>query len=256
MKKQQILNSIIVIIVFLVAYFGKKASAFFYTISIEEPIYKIIVFYAWWMLPSLLTFAWLFGFKNMIHAIGLKDGFFKGLAIAFITVLPMLLSSAVVGQIYASINWLALIQKTLFAGVMEEYLFRGFLFGLLFLKCGWGFIPSSLLGALIFGMGHVYQGHNLAESVGVFMITGIGALWFAWLYVEWNNNLWVPICLHVLMNLSWSLFDVSGNAIGGPVVNLFRIITIALTVVITIKDSKKLGFKVNKNNLLYNTNTI
>jgi hypothetical protein len=59
----------------------------------------------------------------------------------------------------------------------------------------------------------------------------------------------VPICLHVLMNLSWSLFDVSGSAIGGPMANLFRIITIALTVVITINNGKKQGFKVNKKNL-------
>lgn len=249
MKKHQIRNSIIVIIAFLVAYFGKKACAPFFTISLDEQLYKIIVFYAWWLLPSLLTVAWLFGFKNMIDAIGLKNGFYKGFAFAFITVLPMLLSSAIVGQIDASINWLSLIQKTLLAGVMEEYLFRGFLFGLLFLKFGWGFIPSSLLGALIFGMGHVYQGNNLAASVGVFMITGIGAIWFAWLYVEWNNNLWVPICLHVLMNLSWSLFDVSGSVIGGPMANLFRIITIALTVVITINNGKKHGFKVNKKNL-------
>jgi membrane protease YdiL (CAAX protease family) len=256
MKQQQIRNTIIVILAFLVANFGMKACALFYTISISEPIYKIIIFYAWWLLPSLFAVAWLFGFNNIIDVIGIKNGFFKGLAFALITVLPMFLSSAIVGQIDPAINWLALLHKTILAGLMEEYLFRGFLFGLLFLKCGWGFIPSSLLGAVIFGMGHVYQGHNFAESFGVFMITGMGALWFAWLYVEWNNNLWVPICLHVLMNISWSLFDVSATALGGPMVNLFRTITIVLTVIITIKNSKKHGFKVNMHNLFYHKNSI
>jgi membrane protease YdiL (CAAX protease family) len=256
MKKSLLINALLLIITFLIAYYGHKAFSMIVPFSAEEPILKIIVYYLLWLVPSLLFVVYLFGSKNALEVIGLKKGFLTGLTFSLITVLPMLLSSAIFGKIDTSLEPLALLQKTLLAGVMEEYLFRGFLFGLLFSKFGWGFIPASILGAFIFGMGHIYQGNNLSESVGVFMITGMGALWFAWLYVEWDNNLWVPIFLHMLMNLSWALFDISDNAIGAPIANLFRIITIALTVVITIRNSKKQGFKVNRSNLLTNFNEI
>jgi membrane protease YdiL (CAAX protease family) len=256
MKKELLLNSLVVITTFLLAYYGRKLCSPLFQFTIDEPILKIVEYYAWWLFPSILAIGYMFGHENIIENIGLKHNFTKGLLFSFFTVLPMLLSSTIFGQINTLINPTELVQKTLLAGVLEEYLFRGFLFGLLFLKCGWGFIPSSLLGALIFGMGHVYQGYDLSSSIGIFLITGVGAVWFAWLYVEWNYNLWVPIFLHVLMNLSWTLFDISSNALGAPLANFFRIITIALTVVITIRNSKRDGFKVNKTNLWYHMHTI
>lgn len=254
MKKSLLIKALLLIIVFLIAYYGRKAFSKVVPFDVEEPVLKILVYYLWWLVPSLLLVVYLFGNKNLLEVIGLKKGFLTGLTFSLITVLPMLLSSAILGKIDTPLEPITLLQKTLMAGVMEEYLFRGFLFGLLFLKFGWGFIPASVLGAFIFGMGHIYQGNSLSESVGVFLITSMGALWFAWLYAEWDNNLWVPIFLHILMNLSWTLFDISDNAIGAPIANLFRIITIALTVVITIRNSKQHGFKVNRSNLLNNLN--
>lgn len=89
-------------------------------------------------------------------------------------------------------------------------------------------------------MGHLYQGVSFGQTTGVFIVSAMGAVWFAWLYVE-LDNLWIPIFLHVFMNLSWTLFDVSDNALGGIYVNIFRAITIALTILITIRFHKKGG---------------
>ena len=184
--------------------------------------------------------------------VGLNNGFLFGLIFSLGAVSPMLISSAFEGSINDNLDILNLLKNTLFAGFMEEFLFRGFLFGLLFYYLGWGFIPASLVGAFVFGIGHLYQGESLAETIGVFSVTAIGAVWFSWLYVEWNKNLWIPVFLHVFMNLSWILFDVSSNALGGMYSNLFRAITIALTIIITIKYSKKHGLNVNKRNLFVN----
>ncbi|HPR61515.1 MAG TPA: hypothetical protein PLF35_11245, partial [Prolixibacteraceae bacterium] len=76
--------------------------------------------------------------------------------------------------------------------------------------------------------------------------------WFAWLYVEWENNLWVPIFLHIFMNFSWIFFEVGSNALGGVFINIFRAVTIALTILITILYHKKNGLKIKKRNLLIN----
>ena len=56
------------------------------------------------------------------------------------------------------------------------------------------------------------------------------------------------------MNLSWGLFEVSSNALGGLYTNLFRIITITLTILVTIMRNKKDGLRLNKKNLIVNTN--
>ncbi len=158
------------------------------------------------------------------------------------------------GEIEKEIDWILMLRKTVFAGFMEEILFRGFLFGILFRKLGWGFITASLPGAIIFGLGHLYQGTTLPELTGIFLITFIGSAWFAWLFIEWNENLWVPIFLHILMNLSWALFNVSDTAMGGTNANIFRIATIAFTVIVTILYCLKIGkFRINRGNLLVNS---
>jgi hypothetical protein len=215
---------------------------------------KIAYSYLWWILPTVLIVGLLYGFSSILYNIGIQKGLKTGLLFSIVTVLPMFLSSAIIGQVGEDLNMLRLVHQTIFAGLMEEYLFRGFLFGILFRKLGWGFIPASILGALIFGLGHIYQGSTFLETTGVFFITSIGGIWFAWLYIEWNNNLWVPIFLHILMNISWGLFEVSNNALGGFYTNLFRIITIALSIIITIKYNQKNGLRINSKNLIINDN--
>jgi membrane protease YdiL (CAAX protease family) len=238
----------------LIAFYGKRILSEYYTIPISSDYLKIAYSYLWWILPTVLITGLLYGFSSILNNIGIQKDLKTGLLFSIVTVLPMFLSSAIIGQIGEDLNMLRLVHQTIVAGLMEEYLFRGFLFGLLFRKSGWGFIPASISGALIFGLGHIYQGSTFLETMGVFFITSIGGIWFAWLYIEWNNNLWVPIFLHILMNISWGLFEVSNNALGGFYTNLFRIITITLTILITIKYNQKNGLRINSKNLIINDN--
>ncbi|MBN1599266.1 MAG: CPBP family intramembrane metalloprotease [Bacteroidales bacterium] len=165
----------------------------------------------------------------------------------------MLLNSSITGEINKEINKLSLLHKTIIAGVMEEILFRGFLFGLLFRRIKWGFLPASVPGALLFASVHLYQGLNLSEATGIFIVTFLGALWFAWLFAEWNENLRIPIFLHILMNLSWVLFNISDDALGNLMPNIFRIFSIALTVIFTTWNCRKRGyFSISGKNLLIN----
>ncbi|MFA5574737.1 MAG: type II CAAX endopeptidase family protein [Brumimicrobium sp.] len=144
-----------------------------------------------------------------------------------------------------------LIAGTIIAGFMEELYFRGFLFGLLFRKTNLGFIPSIILGALIFAFGHLYQSQDIGELIGIFIITFSGAVFFAWLYVEWNYNLWIPILTHTLMNLSWSLFQVDNSALGDMTANIFRGLTISIAIIFTImyKRHRNEKFIINRKTL-------
>lgn len=252
MNRKNVLLSVAIIATFLFANYGRASLYNLVPFRFDTPIFQLAYIYCWWIIPVVIVTGLMFGAKNILQELGLDKGFLIGFIFSAITVSPMLISSAIAGEVIKDISWIDLSQKTIVAGFAEEFLYRGFLFGILFNRLRWGFIPASVLGALIFGLGHIYQGTTLGQTIGVFLITAVGAVWFAWLYIEWNNNLWVPIFLHTLMNLSWILFEVSTNALGGVYTNIFRFITITLTIVITILYNKKTGLKITRKNLITN----
>lgn len=255
MKIKSFSQSLIILLTFILGFYGNRIVTTVTTVTTFTPFSQFLHTaypYLWWLLPALIVTGLLYGFRTLGQSLGLNKGLFTGFVFALVTVSPMLVGSAVTGHLAEDLTAIPLLKKTLFAGFMEEFFFRGFLFGLLFRKAGWGFIPASLLGAVIFGLGHIYQGSGFAETAGIFLITALGAVWFAWLYIEWNNNLWVPVFLHILMNLSWALFDVSSNALGGLWSNVFRAVTIALTILITLRYHNRKGLTITRSRLWVN----
>ncbi len=77
--------------------------------------------------------------------------------------------------------------------------------------------------------------------MGIFAATLMGAGLFAWLYVEWDHDLWVPMGLHFAMSLSGDLFTISDNALGSLSANLIRGLTVALAIIGTVKYKKRTG---------------
>jgi uncharacterized protein len=64
-------------------------------------------------------------------------------------------------------------------------------------------------------------------------------------------QLWLPIFMHFLMNLFWHLFSTEHSALGGLMLNLPRILTIAFSIYFTIIMVRKTGkLKINRANLL------
>ena len=166
-----------------------------------------------------------------------------------------IISSAILFKL-SSNTFFYILFAVFIAPIMEEILFRGYLFGMLFKKERWGFIPASFIAAVLFGIGHLYQAHNFSSAIGTFLITFAGSAWSCWIYVEFENNLWILIWLHILMNMSWTVFQTNvPGAVGNNITNLFRLITIIITVVYTLRYSRKHGRKINKRNFLVNMGT-
>lgn len=195
---------------------------------------------------------------GIFRPLGLRGNILKALGLSLLFTAPMFIGGIVIGKLQTpmhAIDIYRLLAKTVFAGFFEELYFRAFLFGLLFKYTRIGFIPAILLGAIIFALGHIYQSNDVSAKVVIFLITFIGAGYFAWLYAEWKFNLWVPILMHTFMNASWMLYALADNAMGGIYSNIFRVVTIALSIVFTIiykrRNNKKL--EVNRNTLLWNT---
>lgn len=192
-------------------------------------------------IPLFLAVLARHGTARFFHALGLDGSLGKGFAFALLCTLPMFLGFALAFEVNTGFTVRQFWINILAAAFFEELYFRGFLFGQLFRFTKLGFLSSVLLGALLFGLGHLYQGNGPMESLGIFGITFMGALLFAWVYVEWDHNLWVPIFLHLLMNLAWSSFGVAENALGGGYANTFRVLTILLVIGLTIALKRKKG---------------
>ncbi len=191
--------------------------------------------------------------QNTFKSWGMGKSILKGVGVAFLFALPMLLGGYLFFPVNDDISVRNLLVKTLFAGLFEETFFRGFLFGMIFRYTKVGFIPAVVLGAIVFATGHLYQSSEREVQLGIFLVTFIGSGFFAWLLVEWEHNLWVIIFLHAFMNLAWVAFSMSEHAMGNVNANMLRALTIALAVIGTIiyRLKYKKGVAVNKRTLLW-----
>ena len=134
-----------------------------------------------------------------------------------------------------------LLWKGVAGPVFEEIVYRGLAVGALVRLAGWRLIPACLLPALFFGAAHAYQGAGLAETAGAVAITGIGGLFFGWLFWRWNWNLWPAIFLHAGLNLLWMLFALGDTAVGGWLGNGLRLAVVAGAVLLTLRMVPKGG---------------
>jgi membrane protease YdiL (CAAX protease family) len=231
---KRIQHSAIVLVTFAIAILSFRTTREFVTgfIVNDEMSYSVRMVLIFITLPIIIT-ALLHRNHSPIAELGLKRNFRIGFGIAFLMCSPMLLAS-----------------------IGEEVLFRGFLFGQLFRRAKWGIILAEFVEALLFGLIHLHQANDISQALGIFAVTFFGGLWFAWLYVEWDYNLWISIGVHFLMNAYWYIFDVAHNALGGTTANVFRLMTILLSVYITIRHSRTRNNKmaINWTNLIINKN--
>ena len=197
-----------------------------------------ILAYILFGLPIFAAVIFLHG-KNWLESLGLNRSIVKAFIFALICTLPMLIGFAALSSPNAKFTLNTFLINVLAAAFFEELYFRAFLFGQLYRYTKLGFIPSVLLGALLFAFVHLYQSNDPLTLVGIFAITLLGAILFAWVYAEWNYNIWVPTFLHMFMNLFWDLFNGGDNALGGLTGNIFRTITLILIITLTIIYKKR-----------------
>lgn len=209
--------------------------------------------FAYIIVCSPILFAVFHLHKNTswLSSLGLNKGAIWGSGAAFLATLPMFVGYGITSNLNPSFTFNTFLMAVVAAALFEEIAFRGFLFGQLFRFTSLGFIPSILGGALIFASVHLYQSQDIATLIGIFVATFIGALLFAWVYVEWNYNLWGAIFLHGFMNMSWGIFNVADNAFGDNYANACRLLTILSVVLGTIiyKRKKGLPMTINKQRL-------
>ena len=171
--------------------------------------------------------------RDVIHELGVSAPILPAFAFALGVSLPMLIGFAFTRSLTPHLQLLPTLYLTLFSPFVEELESRGF--GVRQLQRGtscpfWVVVWPS---AVLFGWSHVEQGENLLQMAGLFFLTGSGGLLFAWLVYRWQN-LWVPVALHICMNLWWELFSISKTAIGGWFPFALQSLTILLAIFVTL----------------------
>lgn len=177
------------------------------------------------------------------RALGVRAPVGRPLAAMFLASLPMLLTYGLAAGMPTGVDAIGLLFGAGIWPLREEWLFRGYAFGQLTLRAGWGFWPAALVTSLLFAMGHLYQVVTgelaLGGALGILAITGFGGVFYCWLFRRWGANLSAPFLLHLFMNLWWSVFAVDETALGGVAANLARTGTIVLAVVVTLRWAPK-----------------
>lgn len=186
--------------------------------------------------------------KELFCFLGFNGNIAKGFGIALICVLPLYIVFPIFGSFNTDTTLSLILRKSILPGFKEEFMFRAFMFGLFFRYAKTGFFWAVILPALLFGSVHLYQGHDTLSSLAAFGVTFIGAVYFSWMYVEWNFNLWVPVGLHILMNGAWVIFTMEGTevAAGGLISNIMRVISLFLAIAITVWYKKRNDTKIFK----------
>jgi CAAX protease family protein len=186
----------------------------------------------------ILLACWFMFKKSPFKTLGLNTGFLQGFIWTIVFSLPMFIGYPMLSSFNTNLSLTIVYRDLIAAGFFEEYMFRGFLFGILFLYSGWGFIPATLIASLIFGSGHLYQATNFGEAISVFLFTAMASTGFALFYLAWKS-LWIPIFLHASMDLAWDMFGLEGGAVGNATANIFRFTTIGLVVFFTVRKMKQ-----------------
>ena len=218
----------------------------------DHPFWWNLTWFSIRLVPLAIVGVVLCG-KKFLFNLGLATDVFKGLGAALLFTLPLFVGLAFVSDFNSEISVYKIRDRCIQPGFYEEVLCRSFLLGLLIRRFKWGFVPAALICALFFGAWHLYQGHNFMSSLAAFGITAMGAVWFGWLYTEWRFNAWINIGLHTFMNLSWLMFSVQGGAAGSLWANIFRMITVAISIWVTVKwISKKQGYSISRDTLWIN----
>ena len=172
--------------------------------------------------------------------LGLHTGFVKGLLAGLLCTTPMWIGYTWL-QGLPDIPTATLLHRDLMmAGFFEELAFRGFAFGLLYFRAGWGFIPAVLLPSVFFGIGHLYQAESTGQAAGIFLFTALANAGFAWFYLA-CRSLWMVVFLHGFMDLAWDMYGVAENVTGNTWANVFRFLTLGLAIAYCIREARANG---------------
>lgn len=187
--------------------------------------------------------------KKIGLLLGLKHSLTRSILFALIFCIPLITIFLIFFDLNSEIQFSNIFTTVITPAIYEEIAYRALVFGSLYFLFNWKFFPAVLINATIFGLAHLYQANDPLNALFIFLFTFIGSIWFSWIYMKWNKNLFLIIFLHLFMNLTFEVFEGNSNAAGDMLSNIGRIATLLFSIVITLRftGSNKISFNNFKN---------
>jgi membrane protease YdiL (CAAX protease family) len=176
------------------------------------------------------------GVRGTAAELGLTRPVLPALALALVATAPLLVGLALrARRVDPAFAPAEVFYTAGYSSFAEDLVYTGFAVRQLHRRAGWPFRLAVLGVAVTFGLGHVEKGRTLAEMAALFAFTGAGLAAFAWLFLAWGDNLWVPVAMHVLLDLWWAVFGAGSTAIaGGPVPMALAGVSVAAALALTL----------------------
>lgn len=179
-----------------------------------------------------------FSLKQMVEMLGLNKGIATAFILALIAALPHILGMQYLHGFNKEVSFADIWIEGIHPGYHEEILYRGFLIGILVRYAKWPSIIPLLLSSSFFAMAHLYQAHNISESIMVFG-TAFGAGTGFYLFYKYTNwNLWFPLFLHAFMDTATTISNWHGTVSMSLQDNIFRGATILIAIYFTYSIRK------------------
>lgn len=209
--------------------FNGFESAFPYSRSLAASLSDVVV------MMLLLAVASARAPSALIDVMGVAKSPVQPLVWAALLFVPAVLLCFFLAPVAAGLTTGEILWKGFGGPFFEEIVYRGLAVGALMRLAGWRLLPACLLPALFFGAVHAYQGATPMDVLGAVAITGLGGLFFGWLFWRWGFNLWPPILLHAGLNLLWMIFALGETAVGGWLGNAIRAAIIIGAILLTLR---------------------
>ena len=175
---------------------------------------------------------------KVLKDVGLIKPILPGMLFGIIATLPMWIIFSAGVPLAPEFSLNGIFYLAFLSPFAEEMIFRGFAFGQIRRHAKLGFWPASIITGLVFGLGHIGFSQDFSQIIGIFLITGVGGILFAWIYEKWDYNLWVPFWLHCLMNLNWQIFDVGNSAFAGWIPTTLQLSVGIIAIVLTLYKNR------------------
>ena len=128
---------------FVLWYFNIAVRPFEGCIGSSQTLHYTLNYLLAGLIPSGALFL-LHARRDIASSMGLSHGFGTGLLFAVTATLPMIAGYAVIGEFDRELSADEAFTWIFIAGMFEELVYRGFVFGQLFRYARWGFLPAAL----------------------------------------------------------------------------------------------------------------
>lgn len=172
------------------------------------------------------------GFRAALDELRLLRSIPRALAFGVLATLPLVCGLAATRSV-GRIQLANLLYLAVWSPFVEELVARGFAISQLHRRSEWPLWAAIATTATLSGLAHVEKGASPLDVLGLFLLTGAGAVAFSWIYVRWDS-LWAPFSLHLFMNLWWEVFSVAGTALGGWFPFALQTACIASAILLTV----------------------